>query len=67
MNENIGKVATCQKRAIGVITGSKLDKNGRTVWTGKTLDNKNWQSVKPVILANSLEEYNAIPKEVIGV
>lgn len=56
---NLGSVAMCQKKVAGVITGTKTDAKGRVVYIGKTLAGKPWQSVKPVILANSLEEYTA--------
>lgn len=56
---NVGSVATCQKKVIGVITGTKTDAKGRTLFIGKTFAGKPWQSVKPIVLANSIEEYNA--------
>lgn len=49
----------CQKRAVGVVTGTKTDLKGRVVYLGKTLMGKPWQSVKPVVLANSMSEYHA--------
>jgi len=56
----IGKVATCSHEHIAVIAATKVDAKKRTIYIGKRIiDGKPWQSMKPKILGNSLEEYNA--------
>lgn len=58
----IGKVAKCRHGIVGVIDKAVVQPDGRTLWKGKSLEGRPWQSVVPVVLADTLEEYNARPK-----
>jgi hypothetical protein len=57
----IGSVALCRHNIVGVINKIVTDSNGNvTLYKGKSLEGRPWQSKSPKILANSLEEYNKI-------
>jgi hypothetical protein len=58
----VGKVVTCQKKTIGIIEKVVVI-NEKRLYKGKTLNGKPFQTSKPVVLANSLEEYKAELKE----
>ena len=59
VNKLFGKVCSCRRCFIGVVTGMEFfpDSKYKFCWTGVTLKGKPWQSNNPVILANSIQEY----------
>jgi len=53
----IGKVCACSKGIIGVVTEIHATKSGQHIYSGLAMSGKRWQSVNPVVIADSLAEY----------
>jgi hypothetical protein len=53
----IGKVAKCLHNKVGIITNVVYPLYGERIHYGITFGGKPWQSIKPTILADSVEEY----------
>lgn len=57
MSENlIGKVAKCHKGEIGIIT-HRVGLNGNRVWRGIKFNGDLWESKKPTIISDNLNQY----------
>jgi hypothetical protein len=53
----IGKVCCCATGTLGVVASIHRTKNGREVYCGISLDGKQWQSLSPQVIAESIEDY----------
>ncbi len=60
----IGKVCKGNHKTIGVVLNVIKDKFGRDLFIGVNLESdKKWQSTRPKVLFNSLDEYQLSLKE----